>query len=88
MAREHQQEEEEHRHRLQEDQRQLLERAPRCRVRADQGFIVLDDNDEEPDAGTSNRGGDDKAGCSNAAPKDDGGDYTEFYRRLGMDPPF
>ena len=78
--REHQQEEEERRHRLQEEQRQLLECTARCRVRID--------NDEEHDARTSNRGGDDKAGCSNAAPKDDGGDYTEFYRRLGMDPPF
>ena len=62
------------------------------RGRVESGIIVLDDSDEDV-AGPSMswRGGGDGQGCS-YAPKDeppsdsddDGGQYTDFYRRLGM----
>ena len=78
-----------------EGQERLLARATRHRRRANPDVIGLDDiDDEKAVVGPSHqyRGGY-GAGCSSAAPKDDGSDddnnnndYTEFSRRLGMDP--
>ena len=76
--------------------RAYLELQAHCRCREEGGIIVLD-NDEEDEAGPSSAPphvGDPGQGCSRdgggageARDDDDdgdGGDYTRFYRLLGM----
>ncbi|KAE8814687.1 Homeobox protein KNOX3 [Hordeum vulgare] len=58
-------------------------------IRKEGGIVILDDNDEEA-PGPSNRvgHGDPGQGCSKdidgVQDDDDGGDYTKFYKLLGM----
>ena len=66
------------------------EQAQRC-GREEGGVIILDSDDED-EAGASSappRVGDPGQGCSRdggrgGGDNDDGGDYTQFYRLLGM----
>ncbi|KAE8800654.1 Cysteine-rich receptor-like protein kinase 10 [Hordeum vulgare] len=68
--------------------RALEELAARRCGREDDGVVILDDNDEEA-SGPSNpvRHSDPGQGCSKVgggAQDDDGSDYTNFYKLLGM----
>ena len=61
--------------------------ARRC---AEEGGVIVIDSDDEVEAGPSSAVGDPSEGCSSDATgeardeDDDGGDYTRFYRLLGM----
>ncbi|KAM3241586.1 hypothetical protein ACQJBY_054446 [Aegilops geniculata] len=69
---------------------QARSRAEARRLVAEEGGVIIIDNDGEGEAGPSSAVGDPDKGCSRDAAREargddnDGGDYTRFYRLLGM----